>query len=453
MWGDIMNINELLARFRTDESGHIAVITAIAALPLLLGVSVAVDSHRMGLERSKLQSALDSAALAAVTDQTLTADERSQVADQRFWANMSDEDLVQFNVLSSDGNRVDIQAEMEIPTLFAGIVGRESVMFRANSGAEITKGSTVCMLALDPDSNRAFEVTTGASLQANCTVQVNSLSNVASVVDHGGTATAESFCVGGNASGLHSPFVNTECATLNDPYADVEIPGTSLPCENFTELKALLGDWRSSRDGVDSHNRSQDASVANAQEFGYDFDPTYVEKNHLKPGNYCKGLYFSANDLILDPGEYHITGGNLFLYQGTKLTGKGVTFILHGDASLVIGDGSILDIAGPTEGPMDGLVFAQNLTDRSIYNSTYPNVESTITSGSLLDILGTIYLPSHKIIFEAGIQGNTHAPATSFIAHQISLSDGADLTVSVDHIAAGISPIQPRSDGGARLVR
>ena len=448
-----MSIKDLIQRFTSNDDGQIAVITAISALPLLLAVSIAVDSHRVGQKRAKLQAALDGAALAAISNQTITTAERNEQAEARFRSNISAKEQVKFSVQSSLNTRIDVQGEMEIDTLFAGIIGKDTMTFKADSAAEITKGSTVCMLALDPDSNRAFEVTTGATLQANCKVQVNSVSKVASVVDHGGTATAESFCVGGDAIGEHSPFVNTECGALNDPYANVEIPETDLPCENFTELRALLGDWRSSRDAVDTHNSTQEASAEQAAEFGYDFEPYFVERNHLKPGNYCRGIYFSANELILDPGEYHITGGDLFMYNGTKLTGTGVTFILHGDARLVIGDGSILDIAGPTEGPLDGLVFAQNLSDKSIYNPNYPNVTSTITSGSTLDVLGTVYLPSHKIQFEAGIEGSTHAPATSFIAHQISLAGAADLTVSVDHVAAGISPIKPRSDEGVRLVK
>ena len=448
-----MVFRRLNKRFRTNESGQIAIATALLAVPMLLVTSIAIDSNRSHSHRVKLQSALDSAALAAVADQTLTESERNADAEERFWANISREQDVKFAASSPKSSRVDVEAKMMIPTIFAGLIGRESVEFSASASAEITKGSTVCMLALDPDSNRAFEVTTGASLQANCTVQVNSLSKVASVVDHGGTATAKSFCVGGNASGKHSPFVNTECSTLSDPYANLEIPKTNLPCENFTELTALLNDWRSARNAVDVHNSGQEAAAEQAKEFGYDFVPNFVEKNHLKPGNYCRGIYFSANELILDPGEYHITGGDLFMYRGTKLTGTGVTFILHGDARLVIGDGSDLNIAGPIEGPLDGLVFAQNLSDKSIFNPTYPNVTTTITSGSVLNVLGTVYLPSHKIQFEAGVESNTHAPATSFIAHQISLADAANLTVSVDHEAAGISPIKPRSDEGVRLVK
>ena len=448
-----MSLKRLIQRYALNDDGQIAVITAISALPLLLVVSVAVDSHRVGVERSKLQAALDGAALAAISDQTITGVERSEQAEARFWSNISADQKVKFSVGSSTDTRIYVQGEMEVDTLFAGIVGRDTVTFKADSAAEITKGSTVCMLALDPDSNRAFEVTTGASLQANCKVQVNSVSKVASVVDHGGKATAESFCVGGDASGEHAPYVNTECGTLTDPYADLEMPETNLPCENFTDLQALLSDWRSARDAVDTHNSGQEAAAEQAAEFGYDFEPYFVERNHLKPGNYCRGIYFSGNELDLDPGEYHITGGDLFIHNGTKLTGKGVTFILHGDARLVIGDGSDLDISGPTEGPLDGLVFAQNLRDKSIYNPTYPNAITTITSGSTFDVLGTIYLPSHKIQFAAGTEGSTHAPATSFIAHQISVADGADLTVSVDHVAAGISPIKPRSDEGVRLVK
>jgi len=56
------------------------------------------------------------------------------------------------------------------------------------------------MLALDQHSPRAFEVSQGATLDANRGIQVNSLSEFASVVDHGGKAVAESFCVAGDAS-------------------------------------------------------------------------------------------------------------------------------------------------------------------------------------------------------------------------------------------------------------
>ncbi len=439
--------------FKSNESGQIAVATAILAVPLLLVISIAIDSNRSHSHRVKLQSALDSAALAAVADQTLTERERNLQAEERFWANMSGENGVKFGVVDSKSNQVEVQGKMMIPTIFAGLIGHESVEFSAKSSAEIVKGSTVCMLALDPDSGRSFEVTRGASLDANCTVQVNSRHEQASVVDHGGMAKAQSFCIGGGIIGEHFPFVNTECSTLADPYQNMFVPRLNEPCVDQQALLELIADWRSGRDAVESHEAQENQRWAEAKAAGQPFQPTFFEKNHLQPGNYCEGLVLNAKEFILDPGVYNISSGSLVFGLGTELIGKDVTFVLHDDVNIEIRDGSILNIKSPNTGDMKGLVIAQNLKNKSIYDPRYPNVKSVITSGASLNLLGTVYLPSHKIEFLGGSLSKTHAPATSFIAHQISVNDGANISVSADHIAAGTIPIEPRSDGGVRLIK
>jgi len=309
------------------------------------------------------------------------------------------------------------------------------------------------MLALDPISGRSFEVTSGASLDANCSVQVNSVDKQASVVDHGGRAQAESFCIGGGVYGDHLPYVNTECSTLDDPYQNLEIKKPNEPCVDQAALTALVEDWRSSRDAVENHEIEEHERWDAALAAGQEWYPTFFEKNHLKAGNYCEGLELHGKELILDPGVYHITGGSLVFGLGTELIGEDVTFVLHDKANIDIRNGSILDIKSPMTGPFKGLVIAQSLKDKSMRNPTYPNVKSTITEGAKLNLLGTVYLPSHKINFLGGSLSKTHAPATAFIAHQISISDGANITVSADHIAAGTVPIQPRSDSGVRLIR
>ena len=179
-----MWVGKLTDRYVANESGQVAVITAVAAIPLLLGVSLAIDSNRSDGARVKMQAALDSAAIAAVSNQTITSDERTEYAENRFQANMSEEKNVKFSATSSE-NRIDVTGTIAIDTMFAGIIGKETIQVNANSAAELVKGTTVCMLALDPNSNRSFEVTTGAKLQANCAVQVNSVEKQASVVDHG----------------------------------------------------------------------------------------------------------------------------------------------------------------------------------------------------------------------------------------------------------------------------
>ena len=441
-----------LKRYLNNESGQVAVITSLVALPLLLVTSLAVDSYVSDRERVKIQAALDNAAIAAISNQTISVAERTDHAKARFFANMPADQSVDFWARSSE-RRIDLQGAVEVDRMLGGIVGKNKVQINANSSAEIVKGSTVCMLALDPNSNRSFEVSQGATLQANCAVQVNSVEKQASIVDAGGKATAESFCIGGGAFGKHEPFVNTECSTLEDPYQNLEFTKPQEACVDQVALMELIDDWRSDRDAVENHEIEEHQRWDEALAAGQEWYPTFFEKNHLTPGNYCQGLDLHGKEFILDAGVYHIPGGSLVFGLGTELIGEDVTFILHENAKTDIRDGSILNIKSPTSGPYAGLVIAQSLKDKSMLNPTYPNVHSTITDGAALNLLGTVYLPSHKINFLGGSLSETHAPATAFIAHQISISDGANIIVSVDHVTAGTPPIKPRSDSTVRLVR
>ena len=246
--------------------------------------------------------------------------------------------------------------------------------------------------------------------------------------------------------------MNTQCSVVGDPYKSIEVPEPGA-CIDRAALEAKLLDWRASRDAIEHHEIDENKRWADARAAGQVWYPTYFEKLHLSPGNYCGGLFLEGKEFILDPGVYNITGGSLVFGLGTELTGEGVTFVLNDEAGLEIRDGSILNIKGPADGPMKGLIIAQDMGNKMLDSPTYPDATSTITDGAILNLLGTVYLPTHKIEFLGGSLSKTRAPATSFIAHQISIRDGADIGVSADHILADIPPILPRSDDGARLVQ
>src|SRR5690242_7469268 len=59
-----------LPLFASDRSGQIALMFALAMLPISLGVGAAVDYSRAGSVKAQLQSALDAAVLAGAADQT-----------------------------------------------------------------------------------------------------------------------------------------------------------------------------------------------------------------------------------------------------------------------------------------------------------------------------------------------------------------------------------------------
>jgi len=347
-----------------------------------MGVSIAIDSNRMDRERTKLKSALDTAALAAITNQTLSPSERATYAEKRFWDNIHSQHKIGVKVTHSGSDRVELVGEIELPTLMTGVIGKEAITVTEISASELTKGATVCMLALDKEAARSFEVTEGATLDANCSIQVNSTHKLAAVVDLGGQAVAQNFCVAGGAEGKYSPYVNTECAAANNPYAEIETP-TPGQCINEYDLQVKLADWRAERDAIENHEIEENDRWALATREGRVWYPTYFEKPHLQPGNYCNGLFLEGKEFILDPGVYHITGGTIVFGLGTELIGEGITFVLHNEANLEIRDGSILNLKGPQQGPMEGLVFAQALGNKPLYSPTYPNATSTITDGAI----------------------------------------------------------------------
>ena len=61
------NFFEQLKRFRRDRRGNIAVIFAIACVPLISAVGCAVDYTRATQLRSKLQAAIDAASVASIS--------------------------------------------------------------------------------------------------------------------------------------------------------------------------------------------------------------------------------------------------------------------------------------------------------------------------------------------------------------------------------------------------
>jgi Flp pilus assembly protein TadG len=62
--------NRLMFRFRKDQRGNLAVIFAIACVPLISGIGCAIDYTEAVRIKSKLQSAADAAAVAAISQQS-----------------------------------------------------------------------------------------------------------------------------------------------------------------------------------------------------------------------------------------------------------------------------------------------------------------------------------------------------------------------------------------------
>ena len=420
-------IRKTYKRYKSDKNGQFAVIFAIAAFPLLLLGTLLLDFSNSLTAKTVISSALDDAALAAASDQTITSEERADYAEQYFWANSDFRNAkIEFSVLEASKERVELTARATLPTAVSGALGLNEISVASRAVAKVTHGDVICILALDPDGSGSFFVTEGAEFSAEtCSVQVNSDHKSASIVDGAAIATAKDFCVTGGAKGTYTPFVNTQCGTIEDPYASLGAPPEE-DCIDQDDVSSRLSHWH-----------------ADVQEHGVT----------LLPGTYCGGLNLQGKVVNFAPGTYVMQDGPLIIGLGSRIKAEGVTFALNGkDSVLDVADGSHLKIVAPEDGPYAGLAFYQNSGSNLGKTIEVTRPESIIRSGGNVSITGTAYFPTQNLTFIGGSILATQAPATSFIAHRVEIRDGARISVAVDHVASGLPPILPRSDESVRLA-
>ena len=400
-------------RLKLDERGSIMPVMAALLLISTVGGALAVDLTRAYTLREQLQTAADSAALAAAT---MLPDTRKaeQIALAYVAKNMPDygqilrrEDITfgQWSsaareMVAGDSNPNAVQvitrlAETNgnaITTLFSGILGTETMDISAKSTAG--RGTASCVLALDPNADGALDLDGAANLEAYlCGIQVNSRSSSALRVQGNGSIAAGSICVSGGASlggpGLINPDPVTYCPTSSDPLADLEPP-------DF---------------GSCDHNNAS-------------FKKTFIS---LDPGVYCGGLDIGTkSEIMLNPGIYVIKDGAFSIESDGLVVGEGVAIYLTGPGAVLdFKAKSSVSLTAPSGGPLAGILFFQ---DRHFggthdWKSNVPN-----------ELHGTIYLPGGDLVSKSE---NAMTPINScnvLIARSIAFQSkgGASIDLTAD---------------------
>lgn len=193
--------------------------------------------------------------------------------------------------------------------------------------------------------------------------------------------------------------------------------------------------------------------------FGDDLLDVGLSKNELSanqilfPGTYCGGLTVDTRNVTFMPGNYIMKDGALTIKNGADAYADRVTFIMHGNESVVtIEDGASLYLKAPKMGEMAGLAIVQDVGSIDGDRDTFPNGVNLIGSGGALNVIGAIYFPTQAIDISGDSAIGAQAPATSFIAYEVAFAGSTTANVRVDHVSAGLPPILPKSDDAARLV-
>lgn len=473
-------------KFRESDGGQVGVIFALALVPLLGFASAAVDYSKLTRERNAISIALDAAVLAAANNNSIADSEKGDYAEAHFLANYNGEmDLTLVPGLESD--RVRLSADGELDLSFGNLVGIKDPILSETSAAMIANENTICLLALNETASESILFDGGITYTSpTCAVYSNSVNSSAIVSRSYQVPSAKSFCAVGGADGDFSPYAKGECAAVGDPYEGTPSPEIPEFCTTPLNELVVLKDNASSAISEEQAREEfmmrlstayavlqETESVRSAVEafFNYETTPIYdedinanidVSQNRtgsdvdIKPGTFCGGLTVDGINVDFLPGEYIIKDGPLSFINGAAAMAENVTFILSGTGAVLnIQSESSLDLKAPSTGDRKGLAVMEATDASAPSNRTIEEKTSLIAEGGSLQVLGTIYLPNQKLqILGKNTSIGSMAPATSFIADTLHISGGAGskMNIDVDHVEAGVPPILPRAEDGARLV-
>jgi Flp pilus assembly protein TadG len=171
----------LIAQFRSNKRGNVAVITALSALPLIAAVGCVIDYTTASLVKTKLQAAADVAALATVSVNSSvvttakamssggTVSGGSTFATNFFNANLNASpanvgytNLTPSATVSLSGTRMTatVSFTAKVPTYFMGVMGFSNTNISGSSTASYTMPTYINFyLMLDVSGSMSFPST------------------------------------------------------------------------------------------------------------------------------------------------------------------------------------------------------------------------------------------------------------------------------------------------------
>jgi Flp pilus assembly protein TadG len=134
----------------SDRRGSIAIVFALALLPLIAVAGAAIDYSRASSARVSAQKAIDSAALAAAALRNATMDARATVAEAVVNESLSDFSLkgISFTTVVSedDSGGIFVGIEVEVPTTLIQVLGLETMKISATATAMPPSGAEIALV-------------------------------------------------------------------------------------------------------------------------------------------------------------------------------------------------------------------------------------------------------------------------------------------------------------------
>lgn len=381
-------------KFFSSERGNFAVITAIAMVPIMVGVAGAIDFVSINNKAEKLQNSLDVSGLAIGTKyySGMTKDELTRLGRDFFDSNLVHDrtdagDLIYNDQLtgfdatattSGDSSYIEVTSTIQQQ----GMIGNIDWHTARRAVVKVAPGQPACVLALDPHASPAVKLQGSTKVVLDgCVIAANS--DASDSVSRGGSAQVAAECVTtvGGTSGLTGYSTKLECgiprekqyASL-DPLANVVPPAYSA-CQNVSGGKAKT----------------------------------------LSPGTYCKAI---SGDVTLNPGTYILRGGEIKLGGNGRLTGTGVTIFLMEGAQFTSNANEVINLSPPSSGPYAGI---------TIYQEKANTKEVKVNGGSGSNVTGFIYAPGAPVFYAGNSDMSGSGQCIRIVANTVEMTGNSSV--------------------------
>ena len=373
------------------------VLICLAIVTIMGLIGLVADVGSLQAQKQLMQTAADSAALAAGQELSYgdsVAAGKADAASNGF-TNGQNGIVVAINNPPLGGPNTGKSGYIEAivtrpePTFFLRVLGLTTITLSARAVSAVGNGPN-CIYVMDPSAPSAMNLNGNINIQSGCGLLVDSSSSTGLSVNGNITITAPTIAVVGgyssNGNVTLTPQPKTGILPAADPLAYVQPPSYGACSYNSFSLNGNYG--------------------------------TSGSPYQMNPGVYCGGISFNGNFYLkFNPGTYVLAGGGMSVNGNATMTGTGVTFYntagTGGYKGIVLNGNVILTFSAPTSGTLSGILFFQ---DRLIPGSA---AGSTINGNSGSTIDGALYFPTTTLTYNgnSSINGYSIVVADKWIAN------------------------------------
>jgi len=369
---------------------------ALAAFPLLLAATGAIEMFSMSNEKALLQTAADAGALAGAGRMSVlnanTISDATAVATETAMHNVSgarDPSIFSFTVaVDQTAGTVTVNGLANHISI-ADLIGLGNTQIHTTATAEALQKTPLCVLQT---GDGGMTLDDQAAIKApGCLVHANADISVA----NGALIQAATVEAVGKVLGPVQPAGHSGALNIADPFANMNLTPPTKCAKGGSLLPIKLGG----------------------------------DTLTLAPGVHCLPIIAIGNGRVfLQPGEHYFMLP-LIMTENSSLEGDDVALIFGANENFQFADQAAVRLTARRSGPFAGFLIVTTRDNRQTFK---------IESGNVSELLGTIYIPNAEL--EVATTGRVAQDSawSVIVASRLTLKKNPVLTINKNYAGSGV---------------